>query len=174
MESLKIILLCIFAAVLYGILHDQITARICVEYFTVGHPPVFETNSPTLLALGWGIIATWWVGAILGVLIAASARLGDGSKLTARQLVGPISILLTVMAITALLAGIVGYWLARNGAVYLVAPFDTLLPAEKHAAFIADLWTHLASYGVGFIGGVVICAQTIVRRNRLSRTLHGT
>ena len=66
MESLKIIALCIFSAVLYGILHDQVTARVCVEYFTIGHPPVFATESPTLLAIGWGIIATWWGRAVLG------------------------------------------------------------------------------------------------------------
>jgi len=33
MQSIKIILTCVVAAILYGIVHDQITARICVEYF---------------------------------------------------------------------------------------------------------------------------------------------
>lgn len=46
MESVKIVLLCIVSAVIYGILHDQVTARVCVEYFTIGHPPMFSTNSP--------------------------------------------------------------------------------------------------------------------------------
>ena len=64
-ETLKIILLCVAAAILYGIIHDQFTARICVEYFTIFHPPVFPTQSPTLLGIGWGIIATWWMGAFL-------------------------------------------------------------------------------------------------------------
>jgi hypothetical protein len=58
-ESLKIIVLCIVAAMVYGILHDQVTARVCVEYFTIGHPPIFHTDDPTLLAFGWGVIATW-------------------------------------------------------------------------------------------------------------------
>jgi len=58
MQSLAIVLLCIGSAVMYGVLHDQVTARICVEYFTIGHPPVFPTDDPTLLGIGWGIIAT--------------------------------------------------------------------------------------------------------------------
>jgi len=62
MEALKIAVTCIVAAVLYGIVHDQFTARICIEYFTIFHPPVFHTQSPTLLGIGWGILATWWVG----------------------------------------------------------------------------------------------------------------
>jgi hypothetical protein len=51
-EFLKIVALCIVAAVVYGIVHDQVTARICLEYFTEFHPPVFLTSSPTLLGLG--------------------------------------------------------------------------------------------------------------------------
>jgi hypothetical protein len=52
MESLKIIATCLLAGVLYGVLHDQVTARVCLEYFTVFHPDVFHTQSRTLLALG--------------------------------------------------------------------------------------------------------------------------
>lgn len=63
----------------YGVLHDLVTAHVCVEYFTVGHPQLFEfeTDSPTLLALGWGVVATWWVGAGLGVPLALVARVGS-------------------------------------------------------------------------------------------------
>src|SRR3954471_15229661 len=71
-----IILLCIVAAVMYGIVHDQITARVCVEYFTIGHPPIFNTDSPTLLGLGWGVVATWWGGVVLGIGLAIAARAG--------------------------------------------------------------------------------------------------
>ena len=66
MQSLVIVLMCVIAAVSYGIAHDQVTARVCVEYFTVGHPTMFDTDDPTRLGLGWGIIATWWVGLLLG------------------------------------------------------------------------------------------------------------
>ena len=55
MEVPKIVGLCIAAAIGYGIAHDQVTARVCIEYFTIGHPPIFGTQSPTLLAIGWGI-----------------------------------------------------------------------------------------------------------------------
>lgn len=62
MQFAGIVLFSIAAAIFYGIAHDQITARVCVEYFTIGHLPVFKTTSPTLLALGWGVLATWWLG----------------------------------------------------------------------------------------------------------------
>src|SRR3954471_17977370 len=100
-----IILLCLVAAVVYGVVHDQITARICVEYFTIGHPPIFETDDPTLLGLGWGVIATWWVGLILGVSLAICSRLGSRPKISAAQLVRPLAVTLSTIAIFAALAG---------------------------------------------------------------------
>ena len=45
METIKIILMEVAAAIVYGILHDQITARVCVEYFTIGHAPIFHLDS---------------------------------------------------------------------------------------------------------------------------------
>ena len=90
MDTLKIVALCVGAAVLYGIAHDQVTARVCVEYLTIGHPRVFATESPTLLALGWGVIATWWVGLLLGFPLSFAALRGSKPRRTARSLVRPV------------------------------------------------------------------------------------
>src|SRR5262249_43182022 len=122
MRWLNIILLCIGCAVVYGVLHDQVTARICVEYFTLGHPRIFGTDDPTLLALGWGILATWWVGLLLGVPLALVAQLGKRPRRDAGSLVRPIAVLMVVMAVCATLAGLVGWALAKNGVVFLLEP----------------------------------------------------
>ena len=167
-QPLLIVLLCVVAAVTYGIIHDQITARVCVEYFTIGHPPVFGTEDPTLLGLGWGIIATWWVGALLGVPLAIVARAGSWPKRSAASLVRPLVWLMVVAAGTALVAGIHGYWLARVDAVRLIGPIATELPPERHVPFIADLWAHSASYLVALVGGIVVMVQ--VWRSRLRAT----
>jgi hypothetical protein len=65
MQKAKIILLSTVAAIAYGVIHDQITARLCVEYFAIAHPPLFHTTSPTVLGICWGIAATFAVGAFL-------------------------------------------------------------------------------------------------------------
>ena len=142
MRSLNIIALCIFSAVIYGILHDQITARVSVEYFTIGHPPVFPTRSPTLLGLGWGIIATWWVGLLLGVPLSIAARAGPRLKRGLRSLVRPIVLLLLVMGFCALLAGVIGYCLGVAEIVTLIEPETTLVPKARHARFLAAIWSH--------------------------------
>lgn len=164
MPTLRIILLCTLAAILFGILHDQITARICVQYFTVAHPPIFNTDSPTLLGLGWGIIATWWVGAGLGLLLAAAARLGSSPKLAARDLARPITTLLLITSACAAIAGTIGYVLPASGSIRLVGWFAQNIPAPMHDRFLADAFAHTTSYCVGALGGIVVAIRTLARR----------
>jgi hypothetical protein len=167
MQFVAITLLGLFSAVLYGVLHDQVTARVCVEYFTIGHPRIIESTSPTMLALAWGVVATWWIGLPLGVLLAISARAGRRPKLAARHLVRPILVLLAVMAGAAFVLGLVGFTLSLTGNVFLVGRLAEEVPADRHHRFLADLWAHNASYFFGFVGGWVVIGQTFWRRGRL-------
>lgn len=166
MQSLGIVLLCVIAAVLYGITHNQITARVCVEYFTIGHPPMFGTDNPTLLGLGWGVCATWWVGLLLGVPLAVAARAGVRPKRSVGSLVRPVAYLLAVMAACACGVGVVGWLLASRGAVFLVGPIAHELPSDRRVPFLADLWAHSASYIVGLVGGVVVIVRVWRSRGR--------
>jgi hypothetical protein len=170
-QSFGIVLMCILAAVVYGIAHDQVTARVCVEYFTVGHPLILPTEDPTLLGLIWGVVATWWVGLLLGVPLAVVARAGSRPKRSVGSLVRPVALLLLVMAACALAAGVTGWTLARTGAIYLVDPIASVLPGERHAPFLADAWAHSASYLAGMAGGVVVLV--LVWRSRARAVPHG-
>ncbi|EEF58255.1 hypothetical protein [Pedosphaera parvula] len=168
MEFLKIVLTCILAAVGYGVIHDQFTARVCVEYFTVGHPPLLNTNSPTLLGLFWGVVATWWVGLLLGVPLAMAARLGKKPKLTAQQIVSPLFRLLGFMGCLALTAGLMGYVLAMRGSIQLPDFLAEVIPPSHHMGFVADWWAHFASYFAAFIGGIILIFLNWFRRSESS------
>jgi hypothetical protein len=173
MDYSKIVLLAVLAAVCYGVLQDQVTTRVCVEYFTLGHPPVFPTDDPTLLALGWGVIATWWVGLLVGIPLACCARLGPRPPLTAGRLVVPIGIQLASVAAFALAAGFAGYFAARSGAVVLIGELAERVPRERHVLFIANLWAHVAAYVSGGLTGLVVCRAAWVKRGRLARAGNG-
>ena len=170
MEFAKIVLLSIVAAIGYGILHDEVTARICVEYFTVFHPPIFHTDNPTLLGLGWGVIATWWLGAFLGVVLAISARIGRRRKITAADLIHPVLRLLSVMALSAVLVGTTGYVLARRGVIAPPVWIHESLAPSSYSAFLADWWAHNASYATATLGGLVLCVMTY--RKRVNASIH--
>jgi hypothetical protein len=156
MQWLAIVVVSILACVAYGIAHDQITARICVEYFTVGHPQIVPSRDPTILAFVWGVVASWWVGAILGMQLATAARVGPRPKRSVGSLLRPMAVLFGCNAMFACLAGLAGYIAASNGWVWLAGRIAKQVPPEKHVAFLVDLWAHDASYLGGFVGGIML------------------
>lgn len=164
METLKIVAFSILAAISYGILHDQVTAHVCVEYFTIAHPPIFPTQSPFLLAIGWGIIATWWVGLPLGILLALAARVGRKAKLGLGQLWKPITLLMAWSAGVALFSGVVGALSVAMRMMELPGDWPSVIPVQRWSAFAFALWAHAASYIMGILGGLFLIASIIRRR----------
>lgn len=163
-ETAKIILLAMGAAIAYGIVMDQITIRICPEYFTVAHPRILNTGSPTLAALGWGVASLWWSGLAAGIVFALAARAGSPRKLTWLHFVRPALVLLAVMAACAVAAGFVGGWLASTGQIPAVQAWGSFLPVEKQPAFMADLFAHALSYFAGAVGALMIALAAAWRR----------
>lgn len=168
MHVIQIILLSVAAAIVYGICMDNVTARICVEYFSIAHPHVIESRPPTDLAFVWGVLATWWAGLAIGVPLAIVARAGKRPKLSVGQLIRPILILLAGMGVTTILAGIVGYVLAANGVIELDPGMAYWILPNRRVRFLAVASAHLAAYASGFVGGIVLWFTTYRRRGRMS------
>jgi hypothetical protein len=162
MQFLAIVVLSMMAAVAYGIVHDQITARVCIEYFTIGHPQILavETTSPTVIGFVWGVVATWWVGLALGILLAIAARVGRRPQKSVRVLVRPLLLLMGISGALALLAGILGYVAASSGWIELHGPIAHRVPQQQHSRFIADAFAHTMSYAAGAIGGLILIVLT--------------
>ena len=140
-----------------------------MEYFTVGHPRIIASESPTILGLVWGVVATWWVGLPLGIALAFAARGGGWPALDVSDLRAGVFILLGAMALCAAMAGFLGHELAVAGQVGFPSEWAAGVAPSKRAAFIGDWWAHSASYDVGILGGMVLCAVTFWRRWRRSR-----
>ncbi len=167
MQVFAIIGLSVLAAITYGIIHDQITARICVEYFTIGHARLIESDSPTILGLFWGIVATWWVGLPLGMGLAVAARAGHRPKLTASDLLPSLTRLLLIMFASAALSGFIAFLTSRSGVFTLAEPLASKVPKDRHIAFLTCGWAHSASYLAGFLGGVTLWIRTWRKRGQI-------
>ena len=164
MESFRIVVLGLAVAIGYGIVHDQVSVRIAPEYLILAHPRIIDSDSPTLIALAWGVAATWWVGLPLGCLLAAAARAGSRPKVSARELVRPALLLVLAMAAISGIAGIVGHLLGKEGVIYILEPLASQIPAERHAPFLGAFASHLAAYAAGLIGGLGLCGWVYRRR----------
>lgn len=111
---MKIILGAMMWSVILGVAVDVITANVAVDYFAVYHPKVIESRSPFLLALVWGVIASWWAGAIGGAALAfANWRMRVPANVVLRWVRNSCAVIWCVM-------------LSIVGAIYLVAGFIPL------------------------------------------------
>ena len=139
---------------LFAILHDQITARLCPEYFTVAHPDnglpgLFHNPSPTILGFAWGIAASLGPGMLAGILLALSAQAGPHPPKPPRTVFLATLPLFALMGIIASFAGYLGHHLE---------------PLPDLRAFTAVLHAHRATYLTGTLGALLLAALLLFSR----------
>lgn len=152
-------------AAFYGILHDQITYSIGPEYFTR-----FKFRQFRYADFGWGnrafvatigVLATWWVGMVIGWFIARRLIPNQPRNYAYRQ----IMLAFAIVFLTATLCGLIGYlyglWLGPD-ADYRRWTFmlDRLFVTDRWA-FIRVGYIHSASYLGGLLG--LILALVFIR-----------
>jgi hypothetical protein len=168
MKFSGIILFTIGATITYGIIHDQVTTRVCIEYFTIAHPRLIRSESPTILGLFWGVVATWWVGLGLGLPLAMASRIGSWPKLDWTHHRSGISRLLMMMAVLAFSAALLVWLNTRSNDPRVLADLTgNRISPHLRSRFLAAWAAHLTSYGVGFLGGLTLILLTILRRRRM-------
>lgn len=172
LEDVRIIGAGVALAIAYGIAHDMVSAHLCLEYFTIGHPRLFAADIPALHALAWGVLATWWVGLLLGVLLAVVARLGvRREKLPAKRVIRGMVGLLGVTGVCAALTGMAAYGLAHGGVLVLGGAWPQLIPEDEHADFLTAGVMHLTSYGVALVGGIVLSVRMWRARRKIAASV---
>ena len=166
MYKAQVLGISILAAVVYGIVHDQITVRLCLEYFTLAHPALFPTTSPTVLAFCWGVAATIWVGAVFGGVLAFVAESDGRPPVPLSRLLKAIAILLAITAFSAVSVGFAGFEMARASIISLSADLGGLFSREQQHRFVAVWFAHIASYAVGMLGGTLLIIAFWQQRGR--------
>ena len=162
----KIVVLGIGAATAYGVAHDQVTVRLCPEYFTIAHPPLFPTNSLTLLGVCWGVAATFWVGVVLGLLLALVSQSAGVPPVPIARLVRLTLGLVAITALAATVGGILGYELSRDSILPLPAAFAEVVRSSRHHQFMAVWFAHGTSYLVGVVGAALVIHRIWRQRGR--------
>lgn len=168
-EVVLIILLCMVSSILFGILHNQISARVSEEYFTIGHRALIHSTSPTLMGIAWGVNSTWWVGLILGVLLASSGRIGSRNRRSPSSLVKPLVILFAVCGTASILMGFAGYELVKYGEIPFLKGMTDVISSSRQPRYMAALWMHTASYTAATMGGLILTVRVAFQRSGAGR-----
>lgn len=141
----------------FGIGMDQVSARLCPEYFTILHNPIPGLTNPTLVGLVWGTLAAAAGGLILGYSAGLAATVGPLPPRPVRRLVTPMS--LTVAGVVVAITG-VSVWHTANGlGVRLEGVYGEAIPPERHAAAVTVASCHMVAYLASITGSVVLCAS---------------
>lgn len=141
-------------ACLLGTCLDLVTANVAVEYFSVHHPKVLQTDNPLILALFWGVAASWWFGAIAGAVVASI-------NYRRQHPLEPLRILKwTAIACIAL-------WMIMVAILLLVMAISSTIPIERRPAtfesdrrLVAVAMAHQYEYILGAIAMIVIAYFT--------------
>ncbi|MCW5943999.1 MAG: hypothetical protein KIS66_17350 [Fimbriimonadaceae bacterium] len=158
-EALRLVIGSVLWACALGLAVDMVTAHVAVEYFTVHHPKVVASQEPVVMALVWGIGASWWFGLIAGVVLAfVNHRLRP--SLPARTVLRTVgwACLAIWLAMMLVLVG-----------VYLFA--GTIPMAQRRPTFESDrrlmavALAHAGEYAMGTAAMIVVA----FRMRRLSR-----
>src|SRR5262245_43522799 len=159
MSALRITLACFAAMCAYSVLLDMVSVRLSQEYFTSGQVSPVPTDSPTLMAVGWGLHGGASGGVFLGIALALVSTLGQKPPLTMRELWPGLLCYFAVMAYVALAAGL-GGWCggrARVGGVRLGGGWGGVVAAGPQARFVAVWCAHVGASVTGMVGAVVVC-----------------
>jgi len=167
------LLLCVAAAIAYGIVNDQITSRLSWEYFYYGkelQPILGPRIPPDASALHWqavriGTEATWAAGLIAGVaILLANNPRADRPQLSYRRLIARLPLLILIVAAGAVLLGIAGRFFLLN---WISRDFRDLARYNlwRPRRFMAVYGIHLGGY-VGGLWGIIWCVWSIKRQRR--------
>ncbi len=143
--------LSIVGAGLYGILHNQITASISPEYFTRFKFTQFRIDVHMPFRTGVSLVgfyATWWTGAVTGLILGLTALIFPDYKTMRKALYRS---LLAVFGITVL-TGITGYIYGKY--FQNTDNLSRWIPAElqDRNGFILTGTIHNFSYAGGLTG----------------------
>lgn len=171
------------AACLYGVVNDQVTARICPAYFNKGFHRAntegmseswlkrqLRSDSPTRLGFSWGILATWWMGALLSVPVTLASRLGPAPRLGMNDLVLPTAAALLLMGAGSAYEGWKGYQRAckmgtdHKNDLQRTCYHVPDLSSDEFNNFYADAKAHEAGYKYGTLAGLGMTAFAIGKR----------
>jgi hypothetical protein len=146
----------------YGVLHDQITFAIGPEYFRNFK---FDQFRYADLGLGEGIfvssigfLATWWVGAIGGWILARRILSTCSPRMAYRRICGGFLIVFAGAALGGLLGYLYGLWRGPD------ADYSAWQSALQQYR-VSDIWSFMRVayiHNAGYIGGLVGLLLTYV------------
>ena len=173
---LLFIIICCMAGI-YGFLHDQLSYTISPEYYT--HFKFYQFNISEALQnrIGAGIVgimATWWMGIVIGIIVIPVGLIIPNWK---NYLLVMIQTFICI-CITALLIGIIAmiYGLIKfninNIPMYLYNNIPKGVEDKINFCVVGNM--HNFSYIGGIVGIIIGIIYIIIKKNKIKNGIKNT
>ncbi len=180
---LLIVIIASFIGAVYGIFHDQLTYSISPEYYTkfkfvqfrlesmglgenigTGKAPEIFLHNPRLGVTIVGVLATWWVGLIIGILLGLIGLFHTNGSTMFKVTIKAFLITMMIAFITGLAGLLFGkLFLLANHPNWYIA--DNVLDRDS---FILVGSMHNFSYLGGLIGLAIGVIYTYNQKRKLA------
>lgn len=159
---------------IYGVIHDQITYTISSEYYTkfkffqfglarLGDEAIFP--NPRLQVCAVGILATWWMGPPIALILALVGLRHRNHKQMLRITLKSMTVTMVIAFITGLVGLIYGRYYLADTNVNWYFPANLV----DRRSFVAVGSMHNFSYLGGAIGLLAGIIYSIKERNAIKR-----
>ncbi|MEN3941154.1 hypothetical protein WJU23_07665 [Prosthecobacter sp. SYSU 5D2] len=152
----------------YGILHDQITMRLGVEYFSRFKLEQFhylDASAPLHLnVMKIGFLATWWVGLFAGWFMGRVTLPHEPVKVAARRCAIGVGLMIMVAVIFAVGASIWAPTQLEDARIGNWSDMLSFYHIQDPLAFIRVGYIHNASYLGGLVGLISVLAWLRITR----------
>ena len=174
---LLIVVLAVFLAGLYGIVHDQVSYTVAPEYFTKFKFRQFGfTDTPLperVRASIIGFLASWWMGVPIGLLVGAAGFIHRGHKRMLRVSWWSLLVAVGFTLLFGLCGLLYGYIQTRNIDVAQYSGWYIPEDVTDLRRFLCAGYMHNSSYLGGVFAILIAWAFHIVVRVRTKDPAQG-
>ena len=177
-KFLTLILIVIIAALtggIYGAIHDQLTYTISPEYYTKFKFIQFELvdegleahlSNPRLWVAAVGVLATWWMGVLIGFVLGLIGLAHANWKTMFRVTLRAFAITMSVAFVIGIMGLIYGRLFLANAPVESFSNWFIPDNIIDFKSFVTVGSMHNFSYAGGLIGLAAGVIYSLGKRNR--------
>lgn len=171
MRAIWIIAIGTSTGIVYGLLFGLVAGALCPAYFTIDSVPESIGGLPAPLSGALVFLRlSWWIGMLVGVSIAVSARCRRVARLDVTPYVRPSLMFVAFTGVVAAGTGLVTYAAARRGIVSVPHEIASRLTLHDAQVYVGIHSAQLVSIFLPWIGlAMVLSTWICLRRGRVDQ-----
>lgn len=158
-KSAFVLVLASIIAGIYGIIHDQITITISLDYFLY-FKGLYATSAPYRLGaafIGWS--STWWVGFLAAFALVVCLMIKKQSNGMLKKVLKDAMIIICISAAAGTVGGVFGYLIPVKVDFFYQLALE--YHVENYAAFFSVWMIHIFGYVGGLLGTAFCIIKTL-------------